>query len=398
MFSFDAIANDGNARAGRLITPHGSIETPSFVPVGTQATVKAMSSEDLRNVKSQVIIANTYHLHLQPGEDLIEKMGGLHGFMDWHGPLMTDSGGFQIFSHGAAKEHGVGKIASIFPEEQDRGRRLSSKKGKPLVKVEENGVEFVSYLDGSRHCFTPEKVIEIGRKLGADIMLALDECTSPIHDFEYTKMAMERTHRWALRSLDMLQRTLDKNQALFGIVQGGAYRDLREESALFMADKGFQGVAIGGSLGRSKNDMYNVLKWTVPFLPKDKPRHLLGIGEIDDIFEIVGAGMDLFDCIAPTRMARTGTLFNRSAARFRIHIFNARFKHDPGPIEKGCDCYTCQNYSRAYLRHLFMAGEILAIHLAAIHNLHFMETLMFRIRSSIREGKFEALKNEWKKR
>jgi queuine tRNA-ribosyltransferase/7-cyano-7-deazaguanine tRNA-ribosyltransferase len=165
-----------------------------------------------------------------------------------------------------------------------------------------------------------------------------------------------------------------------------------------MADKGFQGVAIGGSLGRSKNDMYNVLKWTVPFLPKDKPRHLLGIGEIDDIFEIVGAGMDLFDCIAPTRMARTGTLFNRSAARFRIHIFNARFKHDPGPIEKECDCYTCQNYSRAYLRHLFMAGEILAIHLAAIHNLHFMETLMFRIRSSIREGKFEALKNEWKKR
>ncbi len=398
MFSFDAIANDGNARAGRLITPHGSIETPSFVPVGTQATVKAMSSEDLRNVKSQVIIANTYHLHLQPGEDLIEKMGGLHGFMDWHGPLMTDSGGFQIFSHGAAKEHGVGKIASIFPEEQDRGRRLSSKKGKPLVKVEENGVEFVSYLDGSRHCFTPEKVIEIGRKLGADIMLALDECTSPIHDFEYTKMAMERTHRWALRSLDMLQRTLDKNQALFGIVQGGAYRDLREESALFMADKGFQGVAIGGSLGRSKNDMYNVLKWTVPFLPKDKPRHLLGIGEIDDIFEIVGAGMDLFDCIAPTRMARTGTLFNRSAARFRIHILNARFKHDPGPIEKECDCYTCQNYSRAYLRHLFMAGEILAIHLAAIHNLHFMETLMFRIRSSIRKGKFEALKNEWKKR
>ncbi len=398
MFSLDAIANEGNARAGRLITPHGSIETPSFVPVGTQATVKAMSTEDLRSVKSQVIIANTYHLHLQPGEDLIEKLGGLHGFMDWDGPLMTDSGGFQIFSHGAAKEHGVGKIASIFPEEQDRGRRLSSKKGKPLVKVEENGVEFVSYLDGSRHCFTPEKVIEIGRKLGADIMLALDECTSPIHDFEYTKMAMERTHRWALRSLDMLQRTLDKNQALFGIVQGGAYRDLREESALFMADKGFQGVAIGGSLGRSKNDMYNVLKWTVPFLPKDKPRHLLGIGEIDDIFEIVGAGMDLFDCIAPTRMARTGTLFNRSAARFRIHILNARFKHDPGPIEKECDCYTCRNYSRAYLRHLFTAGELLAIHLAAIHNLHFMEALMFRIRSAIREGNFEALKKEWKKK
>jgi len=187
MFSFDVIAIDGNARAGRIITPHGSIETPSFVPVGTQATVKAMSAEDLRNVKCQVIITNTYHLHLQPGEDLIEKMGGLHSFMNWDGPLMTDSGGFQIFSHGAAKEHG---------EEQDRGRHLSSKKGKPLVTVEEDGVEFISYLDGSRHRFTPEKVMEIGRKLGADIILVLDECTSPLHDYEYTKMAMERTHRW----------------------------------------------------------------------------------------------------------------------------------------------------------------------------------------------------------
>jgi queuine tRNA-ribosyltransferase len=398
MFSFDAIANDGNARAGRLITPHGSIETPSFVPVGTQATVNAMSSEDIRSVKSQVIIANTYHLHLQPGEDVIEKLGGLHGFMDWDGPLMTDSGGFQIFSHGAAKEHSVGKIASVFPEEQDRGSHLSSTKGKPLVKVEEDGVEFTSYLDGSRHCFTPEKVIEIGRKLGADIMLVLDECTSPLHDYVYTKRAMERTHQWALRSLDMFKRTSDISQALFGIVQGGAYRDLREKSASFIADKDFQGFAIGGSLGRSKNDMYNVLKWTVPFLPNDKPRHLLGIGEIDDIFEIVECGMDLFDCVAPTRMARTGTLFNRSAGRFRIHILNARFKHDPGPIEKGCDCYTCRNYSRGYLRHLFTARELLAIHLATIHNLHFMETLMCGIRSAIRQGKLGGLKKEWKKK
>jgi len=188
MFSFDIIAIDGNARAGRIITPHGSIETPSFVPVGTQATVKAMSAEDLRNVKCQVIIANTYHLHLQPGEDLIEKLGGLHAFMNWDGPLMTDSGGFQIFSHGAAKEHGVGKISSLFPEEQDRGRHLSSKKGKPLVTVEEDGVEFISYLDGSRHRFTPENVMEIEKKLGADIILVLDECTSPLHDYEYTKM------------------------------------------------------------------------------------------------------------------------------------------------------------------------------------------------------------------
>lgn len=396
MFSFQTIAQDGKARAGRLMTPHGFIDTPSFVPVGTQAAVKAMSSEDLRSVKSQAIIANTYHLHLQPGEDLIEKLGGLHKFMDWDCPLMTDSGGFQIFSQGAAKEHNVGKIASIFPEEQDRGRHLSSKKGKPLVKVGEDGVEFVSYLDGSRHFFTPEKVVEIGRKLGADIMLVLDECTSPLHDYEYTRLAMERTHRWALRSLDMFRRSSGKSQALFGIVQGGAHRDLREKSASFISDKDFQGFAIGGSLGRSKNDMHNVLKWTVPILPGHKPRHLLGIGEIDDIFEIVEHGMDLFDCIAPTRMARTGTLFNRSAARSRIHILNARFRHDPGPIEKECDCYTCKNYSRAYLRHLFTAGELLAINLAAIHNLHFMETLMSRIRYAIKQGKLGVLKKEWK--
>jgi queuine tRNA-ribosyltransferase/7-cyano-7-deazaguanine tRNA-ribosyltransferase len=388
MFSFDIIAIDGNARAGRIITPHGSIETPSFIPVGTQATVKAMSAEDLRNVKCQVIITNTYHLHLQPGEDLIEKLGGLHAFMNWDGPLMTDSGGFQIFSHGAAKEHGVGKISSLFPEEQDRGRHLSSKKGKPLVTVEEDGVEFISYLDGSRHRFTPEKVMEIGRKLGADIILVLDECTSPLHDYQYTKRAMERTHRWALRSLDMFHRTSEKRQALFGIVQGGAYRDLREESASFIADQDFQGYAIGGSLGRSKDDMYNVLKWTVPFMPKDKPRHLLGIGEIDDIFEAVKCGIDLFDCVAPTRMARTGTLFNRSAERFRIHILNAQFKDDPRPIEEGCNCYTCRNHSRAYLRHLFVARELLAVHLATIHNLFFMESLMRRIRASIIEGKF----------
>lgn len=395
MFSFHTIAHDGKARAGRLMTPHGSIETPCFIPVGTLATVKSMSPEDLHRVKSQILIANTYHLHLQPGEDRIEKLGGLHAFMGWEGPLMTDSGGFQIFSQGAAKEHGVGKIASIFPEGQDRGRHLSSKKGEPLVRVDEDGVEFISYLDGSRHRFTPEKVIEIGRKLGADILLVLDECTSPLHDYDYTKKAMERTHRWALRSLDRFQKTSDKSQALFGIVQGGAYRNLREKSASFIAEKNFQGIAVGGSLGMSKDDMYSILEWTVPLLPEDKPRHLLGIGEIDDIFEAAECGMDLFDCVTPTRMAGTGTLFNRSEQRFRMHILNARFKNDPGPIESGCNCYTCRNHSRAYLRHLFMAREILAVHLAAIHNLHFMETLMCRIRSAIREGELGNLKKKW---
>ncbi|UCG79657.1 MAG: tRNA-guanine transglycosylase, partial [Desulfobacterales bacterium] len=235
MISFQLLAKDQEARAGKLVTPHGPIETPSFVAVGTQATVKGVSTEDLRQIGNQVIITNTYHLHLQPGEDLIETMGGLHRFMGWEGPLMTDSGGFQIFSQGAGKEHGVGKIASIFPEEQDRGRHFSSKTGRPLVRVDEDGVEFVSYLDGSRHRFTPERVMEIGHKFGADIIFALDECTSPLHDYDYTKTAMERTHRWAVRALTEFQHTSYNSQALWGIVQGGAYRDLRQESATFIA-------------------------------------------------------------------------------------------------------------------------------------------------------------------
>lgn len=395
MFSFELLAKEGEARAGRLVTPHGPIETPSFVAVGTQATVKAVSTEDLRKIGNQVIITNSYHLHLQPGEDLIEKMGGLHRFMGWEGPLMTDSGGFQIFSHGAGKEHGVGKIAPIFPEEKDRGQHLNSKKGKPLVKVDEEGVEFISYLDGSRHWFTPEGVMEIGRKLGADIIMVLDECTSPLHDYHYTKAAMERTHRWAVRALVEFQRTCDNSQALLGIVQGGAYRDLRQESATFIADQGFDGYAIGGSLGRSKEEMHQVLEWTLPILPQDKPRHLLGIGEIEDIFEVVKRGFDLFDCVAPTRMARTGTLFAKEAERFRIHILNAQFRDDLRPIDEGCNCYTCSNYSRAYLRHLFVAKELLAIRLATIHNLYFLESLMRQIRTAIREGRLATLSREW---
>lgn len=309
---------------------------------------------------------------------------------------MTDSGGFQIFSQGAGKDHGVGKIAPIFPEEKDRGRHFSSKKGKPLVRVDEDGVDFISYLDGSPHRFTPERVIEIERKFGADIILVLDECTSPLHDYHYTKAAMERTHRWAVRALYEFRRTSDNSQALFGIVQGGAYRDLRRESAGFIADQGFDGYAIGGSLGRSKEQMYEVLEWTVPLLPQDKPRHLLGIGDIEDIFEVVKRGIDLFDCVAPTRMGRTGTLFSKEAERFRIHIPNAQFKDDPRPIDEGCNCYTCRNYSRAYIRHLFVAKEPSAIRLATIHNLYFLESLMGQIRAAIREKRLAELGTEWR--
>ena len=395
MISFEVLAKEGTARAGRLATPHGVIETPSFVAVATQATVKAVSVQDLREIGNQAIITNAYHLHLQPGEDLIERMGGLHQFMGWEGPLMTDSGGFQIFSLGAGKEHGVGKIAPIFPEESDRGRHFSPKKGKRFVNIDEDGVEFISHLDGSPHRFTPERVIEIERKLGADMILVLDECTSPLHDFHYTKAAMERTHRWALRALAEFQRTSDNRQALLGIVQGGAYRDLRRESASFIADQPFDGLAIGGSLGRSKEEMHMVLEWTIPLLPQDKPRHLLGIGDIADVFEVVKRGIDLFDCAAATRMARTGTLFARKAERHRIHILNAQFKDDPRAIDEGCNCNTCSNYTRAYLRHLFAAKELSGIRLATIHNLYFIESLMHQIRAAITEGRLAALRRKW---
>ena len=395
IFSFELSAEENAARAGKLITPHGSIETPAFVAVGTRASVKAVSAEDLRNIGNQVIIANTYHLHLQPGEGLIESMGGLHRFMGWEGPLMTDSGGFQVFSLGAGKEHGVGKIAPIFPDEKDRGGHLRSKKGKPLVKVDEDGVDFISYLDGSQHRFTPESVIEMQRRFGTDIVLVLDECTSPFHDYPHTRSAMERTHRWALRALKEFTRTSDGTQALMGIVQGGAYRDLREESATFITEQAFDGYAIGGSLGRSKKEMYHVLEWTIPLLRQDKPRHLLGIGEIDDVFNIVNHGIDLFDCITPTSMANTGTLFVKSAERFRIHILNAQFKDDPRPIEERCHCYTCRHHSRAYLRHLFVARELLGIHLSAVHNLYFLESLMYEIRAAIKERRLSKLRREW---
>jgi queuine tRNA-ribosyltransferase/7-cyano-7-deazaguanine tRNA-ribosyltransferase len=396
MFSFEVIAKEGDARVGRLVTPRGAIETPSFVSVGTLATVKAVTPEDLRQIGNQVIITNAFHLHLRTGEDLINRMGGLHRFMNWGGPLITDSGGFQIFSLGAGKEHGVGKIAPIFPDEHDRGGHYGPKRT-PLVAVEEDGVEFISYLDGSIHRFTPEGVIEIGRKLGTDIMLVLDECTSPLHDFQYTKRAMERTHRWAQRAMEEFERTSDGTQALWGIVQGGAYQDLREESAMFIVDKDFDGYAIGGSLGESKNDMHRVLDWTVPFLPENRPRHLLGIGKVEDIFEVVRRGIDLFDCVAPTRMAHTGTFFRKDSEGFLVHILNAQFKDDLRPIEEGCSCNTCCNYSRAYLRHLFLAKELLGIRLAAIHNLSFMESLMREIRAAIREGRFAALSREWKR-
>jgi queuine tRNA-ribosyltransferase len=382
--NFTVSARDGNARRGKLRTPHGTIDTPAFMPVGTAATVKTLDGDDLRKLGAQVVLANTYHLLLRPGPDLIERHGGLHGFMHWSGPIVTDSGGFQVFSLGWGLAHGVGKVAAMFPGKADEG---TARSGKRLMRVGERGVRFRSHLDGSEHELTPESSTAIQQQLGADIFMAFDECTSPLHDQAYTAEAMARTHRWAERCLAAW--TKRSRQALFGIVQGGAYRELREESARFIDSQPFPGVAIGGSLGKTKRDMRNVLAWTNPLLAPEKPRHLLGIGEIEDLFMAVRLGIDTFDCAAPTRQARNGTVYvsprNGGSRRnkFRLNVAAAKFSDDPDPIDPGCECFTCRNHSRAYVRHLFSAHEALGPRLATIHNLHFVLELMDSIRKAI---------------
>ncbi len=387
-FSFKILKKSKNslARRGLIATPHGTIETPAFIPVGTQATLKGLTPEEAKSLGVQIIFANTYHLFLRPGEKIVKKLGGLHKFMNWDHPIITDSGGFQVFSLGMGLEQGVGKIASIFPDESKKSHsRRKSHNAKSRIKISEQGVEFRSHIDGKKILLTPEKSIQIQKDLGADFILSFDECTSPLVNYEYTKEALERTHRWEKRSLDEFQKPENKpsehsSQAIYGIIQGGVYRNLRKQSANFIGKMDFFGMAIGGSLGKSKKDMYQILDWTIPLLPENKPKHLLGIGTIEDIFEGVKRGIDTFDCAAPTRIARNGTLLTKKG---RLNIMNARYRDDRSPIEKGCKCYTCQNYSRAYLRHLFWAGEMLAPRLASIHNLYFMANLMKEIRANI---------------
>jgi queuine tRNA-ribosyltransferase len=399
MFEITHAATDSLARNGRMTTPHGTVSTPAFVGVATRGTIKAVEPGALADIGLQILISNTYHLHLRPGEDTIARLGGLHRFAGWSGPMMTDSGGFQVFSLGAGKEQGVGKIASIFPDEGRATRKPRERSS--LVRLTEVGAEFRSIVDGSPKVFTPESVIQAQRRIGADIILPLDECTSPLHDEEYTRRAMQRTHRWAERALaaDRLlrgdARYPNPEACLFGIVQGGAYRWLREESARFIAGLGFHGFAIGGSLGRSKSDMLRVLDWTTPLLPEARPRHLLGIGEIDDIFPAVERGVDTFDCAAPTRLARNGTVFVRGEPRHRIHLRNARFRADERPIDPTCDCPTCQAHTRAYLRHLCLAGEVSFYRLATLHNLRFLVRLMAEIRRAIGEDRLSALARTW---
>ncbi|MCT4605392.1 MAG: tRNA guanosine(34) transglycosylase Tgt [Marinisporobacter sp.] len=349
------------ARLGRITTPHGTIETPIFMPVGTQATVKAMTPEELKKINSQIILSNTYHLYLRPGHKLVEKAGGLHKFMNWDRPILTDSGGFQVFSLG------------------------------DLRKISEKGVEFRSHLDGSKHFISPEKAIEIENSLGADIIMAFDECAPYPAEWNYVKNSLERTTRWAKRCKEAHKNP--DTQGLFGIIQGGMYKDLREQSAKEIIDLDFPGYAVGGlSVGEPKPLMYEVLEYTTPLMPKDKPRYLMGVGSPDCLIEGVIRGIDMFDCVLPTRIGRNGTAMTSEG---RVVIKNAKYAEDFMPLDPNCDCYTCKNYSRAYLRHLFKAGEILSARLVTYHNLHFLLKLMENVRNAIKEDRLLDFRKEF---
>ncbi len=378
------------ARLGTLTTPHGAIDTPAFIVVGTQAAVKSLRPDEVAALGAPAVLCNTYHLYLRPGPDLVAEHGGLHRFMGWPGPILTDSGGYQVFSLGFGLEHGIGKLVGMFPDEPgaDSPRPRTATPRAKLMKVDDDGVSFRSHIDGSPHRFTPELSIQVQEKLGADIILAFDEPTSPLHDERYTARAMHRTHRWAERCLAARTRC---DQALFGIVQGGAFRALREESATFIGGLPFDGLAIGGSLGKSKRDMHHVLDWSIPRLPPDRPRHMLGIGEPEDLFECIERGIDTFDCVTPTRLARHGVLYTPDG---KLKITRSRYRQDPSPIDPHCPCVTCRTFSRAYIRHLFDAEELLAYTLATIHNLHYILDLMARIRDALAAGRLGELKEE----
>lgn len=392
------------ARVGEIHTPHGVVHTPSFVTVGTKATVKALTPEQVADLGAQVVLANTYHLYLEPGDEIVKNHGGFPKMMNWAGPTMTDSGGFQVFSLGAAMGKGVTKVATeqqiadFIPEVIDVENENEGL-GK-LAKIDEDGVTFKSYKDGSVHRFTPERSMEIQWNLGADMIFAFDECTSPMDPYDYQKQAMDRTHRWALRSLTRHNELdAEKVQALFGVVQGGRFEDLRAESAKALAemktDSGdmFDGFGIGGSF--TKNDLGKTLQIVNEILPEEKPRHLLGIGEPIDFFYGVENGCDTFDCVAPTRIARNGGLYTKQG---KINIKNSEHRESLLPIEEDCGCYACKSYTRSYLSHLFRSDEMLAGTLASIHNLYFINTLVADIRQSLIDDTFFVFKDEFLKK
>lgn len=360
--SFTLIHKDTStkARLGRLETGHGVIETPTFMPVGTQGSVKTLSPKELKEADSQIILGNAYHLYLRPGLEIIKNAGGLHKFISWDKPILTDSGGYQIFSLAGFR------------------------------KIKDEGVEFQSHLDGSRHFLTPEKVIEIENVLGSDIMMPLDECAPYPCDHKHAKTAMERTTYWARRSVSVVRRqsSVVRKQLLFGIIQGATYEDLRRQSAQEIVETGFDGYAMGGlSVGEPKDSRYNIISYTADFMPELFPRYLMGLGTPEDILEAVKMGMDMFDCVIPTRYGRNGTAFTSLG---KIVIRNGLYSQDLGPLDRACDCYTCSNFSRSYLRHLFNVEEILGLHLVSYHNIYFYNRLLKSIRQAIKENRLNG--------
>ncbi len=352
------------ARLGRIHTPHGSFDTPAFMPVGTQASVKGMSPDELRQIGAEIILSNTYHLFLRPGHEIIKEAGGLHKFMNWDRPVLTDSGGYQVFSMSGLRD------------------------------IKDDGVSFRSHIDGSKHFITPEKAVEIQNALGADIMMAFDECIPYPSDFEYAEKAVRRTTEWAKRCKNVHNNT--EKQALFGIIQGGMHKELRIGSTMDILEIGFPGYAIGGlSVGEPKEEMYDVLEYTVPYLPENKPRYLMGVGSPDYLIEGVLRGIDMFDCVMPTRLGRNGTVFTSSG---RIIVRDAKYSRDFTPIDPECDCYACRNFSRAYIRHLLSVNEMLGLRLTTWHNLKFILDLMKNIRQAIIEDRLLDFRNRFFKK
>jgi queuine tRNA-ribosyltransferase len=354
------------ARLGKLHTKHGTINTPVFMPVGTQGSVKSLTQNELYELGAEIILGNTYHLYLRPGIDVIKQAGGLHKFINFDRPMLTDSGGFQVFSLG------------------------------DLRKIDADGVKFSSHLDGSKHYFTPEKVIGIQRDFGIDIMMCFDECVKYPEEYAYVKKSVDLTTKWAKRCKDEFLKNDDGSQFLYGIIQGGMYKDLRKKSLDDLLEIGFDGYAIGGlSVGEPHAEMYEVLNYIAEFLPEDKPHYFMGLGSPLDIWECVEAGVDMFDCVMPTRNARNGTLFTTNG---KVNIKNAQYKNDFSPLDEDCDCYTCKNHTKAYLHHLYRAGEISALRLNTLHNIRFMINLIFKIRAGIENNNFLQTKKEFIKK
>lgn len=389
-FTVEAEDSVSRARAGRIETPHGSIETPSFVTVGTLASVRTLTPDEIKAVGSQVVLANTYHLFLEGRHEAVARAGGLAKFMAWDGPTMTDSGGFQVFSMGFGADHGIGKNTPYFPGgEVPTDLTRSEIEAPSKIKITEEKVVFNSPKNGETLELSPESSVRIQEIIGADMFFAFDECTSPLSSYEYTKQAVERTARWAKRCIEAKTRD---DQAMFGVIQGGIWEDLRNQSTKDISELPFEGFGLGGPVGISREDIRRVVGWMTTQLPKEKPRHLLGMGSPRELIDVIAEGVDTFDCVVPTREARNGTIYTKNG---KYHVQNADFRFDLSPLEEGCRCFSCQTFTRSYIHHLFRSGELLAKRLATIHNLFFINALVARARAAIKEGSFKEFAEEF---